>query len=64
MTDYNTAVFALKSITDKIPKTGYVVHEEDNEWLFLHGGEVNVNDMQIISLKQILNIDVNLQALI
>lgn len=64
MIDYNTAVFTLKSITDKTAAISYVVHDEDNEWQFLHGEEVSVSDMQIISLKQILNIDVSLKAII
>lgn len=54
----NTLVFTLKTILEKKEKILYVSHDDDdNEWQFLNGVHVDMNNSATVSLAYILEID-------
>lgn len=53
----NTAVFTVKDIATKRRNILFVVHDEDEEWQFLPGTDVDIKDIQVVSLQNILEID-------
>jgi hypothetical protein len=55
--DLNKAAFTLKSIINRNGAILYVVHDEEDEWQFLNGEPVSVQDMMIVSLQQIIDRD-------
>jgi hypothetical protein len=55
--DLNQAVFTVKAIVEKERSILHIVHDEDSEWQFLSDEFVTIDDLMIVSLKQIIEID-------
>lgn len=55
---YNSpAVYTIKRIVDKKSEITYIIHDEDGEWQFLDGGDVDMSELLIVSINNILQID-------
>lgn len=64
MIDPKTAVYTLKRIVDKASAITYIIHDTDNEWQFLDGEDVDISEIQMVSLNNILQIDSMIQTVI
>ena len=55
----NTAIFHLQDkLLMKACQILYVSHDEDDgSWQFNHGGNVNIEDAMIVSLRHMVNLD-------
>jgi len=59
----SAAVITLKRIIDGSQPILYVVHDEDGDWQFLDGGDVEEADAATVSLENILQRDASLRSL-
>lgn len=57
MLDEKQVVFTVREVVLRGALVQYVHHDEDNDWQFLPDKEVSVDDMMLISLKQMLDHD-------
>lgn len=57
MIDNSTAVYTIKRITDRKSEISYILHDNDNEWQFLDGGDVDMAELMVVSINNILKID-------
>jgi hypothetical protein len=62
--DLDKAVFTLKSIVNRQSEILYIVHDQEDEWQFLSGGVASLEDMMIVSLRQIIEIDDTIQQIL
>ena len=53
----NQAVFTTKNILQNNERINLVVHDQDDEWQFLDGNDVSMEDIMIVALKTILEYD-------
>lgn len=62
--NYNQAVYTTKYIIeDKLPIL-YVIKDENGDWQFLGGQDVSIDDLMIVSLKQIIDYDKSINTLL
>lgn len=60
--DLETEVFTQKSILSRLSNIHLVVHDIEGNWQFLNGEDALVEDLEMVSLTQILNYDENLKS--
>lgn len=56
-------VFTTQNILDKKEPVRYVIHDEEGDWFFLENEDVDNDDIQIISLEQIVTLDPTLNSI-
>ena len=56
-TDLEKAVFTIKGVINSSMPILYVVHDTDDEWQFLSDGDVFMEDMMIVTMREIIKID-------
>ena len=55
--DKNTSVFTTKKIVVALETITTVIHDYEGEWQFLGNSDVTMEDLLMVSIKQILEID-------
>jgi len=61
--DLTKAVFTVKGIVYDSKSILYVIHDMDDEWQFLSGDNVSMEDMIIVPWKEIIRIDPSISSL-
>jgi hypothetical protein len=61
---FDKAVFTTKYILVKNHPITCIVRDEDDEWQFLDGSEVTMEDMMIVSMQNILDYDNSIKTIL